>query len=279
MQIHIAPIGINTEHVIQWIKETTPIEKIWLIHSKQGKEDFPKIAKELSNKIKSFYEDCQIDVKIIENSFGIDDTMDKIQEIVFEEESTNPNIERKDFLINVTGGTNSMAAAAILSATLLGTKAHYIKDKRQDKKSKKFVIELPIPPLGIAKMNKTYQNVLEKISNGYFMYDKKNTGSNEKRGPGIITNKDLLKSMKWDKTVDSGKRIRKIGATNLRAIIKKLESLGYIRIIKGVPQMKKVSLGYGKYEWREGVNQAEVMYEITPLGKRQSKNIVMLDNF
>ena len=42
MVIHIAPVGKETEHVIQWLKEITPVEKVWLLHSKKGKFDFPK---------------------------------------------------------------------------------------------------------------------------------------------------------------------------------------------------------------------------------------------
>ena len=50
MVIHIAPIGIDIGHVIQWLKETPPVEKIWILHSKKSpQKDFPKIAKTLGN--------------------------------------------------------------------------------------------------------------------------------------------------------------------------------------------------------------------------------------
>jgi len=284
MVIHITLVGRETEHVIQWIKEVTPVEKIWLIHSKKGKFDFPKIVKELEKKIKSFYDDCEVNYKVIDDSFGLDDTMDAIDQIVsdeekYREENELSDIDRRDFVINVTGGTNAMAAAAIISATLLGTKAYYVKDKRQDPHSKKFVVELPIPPIGLAKMNETHKKVLEKISGGYFIMDRPDGKPKTKLGPGIIINRELLKKMGWDKKITTSKRVRKIGATNLRSIAKKLENLGYVKIIKGVPYIKKISLGYGKYDWKQVINEAEVMYEITPLGKRQAKNVLMLDEF
>ena len=72
MVIHIAPIGKETEHVIQWLKEITPVEKVWLLHSKKGKLDFPKRALELEKKIKSFYDDCDVQRKTINDSFGLD---------------------------------------------------------------------------------------------------------------------------------------------------------------------------------------------------------------
>ncbi|MHB8546667.1 MAG: HFX_2341 family transcriptional regulator domain-containing protein [Nitrosotalea sp.] len=278
MIIHIAPIGIETEHVIQWLKEVIPVEKVWLIHSKVGKIDFEKKAKELEKRIKSFYEDCEVKRKIINDPFNLDDTMDKIDEIVKEEEEENPDILRQNFVINVTGGTNAMAAASIISAMLLGAKAHYVKDKRQNPTARKFVTELPIPPIGLAKMNETQQKVLQEIANGYFVLKYPDGKIVSKRGPGVITNNGALEKMGWDKQINTGKRVRRLGATNMRSIAKKLEHLGYIKIIKGIPQFKKVSLGYEKYEWKEGINEAEVMYEITPLGRRQAKNSIMLDD-
>lgn len=278
MIVHIAPIGIETDHVIQWLKEAIPVEKVWLIHSKVGKIDFEKKAKELEKKIKSFYEDCEVKRKIIHDPFSLDDTMDRIDEIVKEEEEKNPDILRQNFLINVTGGTNAMAAASIISAMVLGTKAHYVKDKRQIPTARKFVTELPIPPIGLAKMNQTQQKVLQVIANGTFELKHPDGKIISKQGPGIITNNDALEKMGWHKQINTGKRVRRLGATNMRSVAKKLEGLGYIKIIKGVPYFKEVHLGYGKSEWKEKTNESEVMYEITVLGKRQAKNTIMLDD-
>ena len=35
MVVHIAPIGKETKHVEEWLREVTPVTKIWLIHSKK----------------------------------------------------------------------------------------------------------------------------------------------------------------------------------------------------------------------------------------------------
>jgi len=291
MQIHIAPIGNKTEHVIEWIKETPPVKKIWLIHSKKNKTqniDFPKKAKDCAKKIKSFYDDCEIKFAIIEDSLGIDDTMDKINEIVTNEEKENEKLlkegkideelSRKDFLINVTGGTNAVAAGAILSATLLGTRAHYIKNKSIEPNLETYLVDLPIPPLGILKMNETFLQVLKIIAKGNLIIKDPDGKTHLKKGPGVITNSDVLKEMSWDKVISTGKRNRKRGATNMRAIALKLKNLGYIRIIKGIPSVKQISFGHGKKEWQlvEG-DTGGVMYEITSLGRRQAKNALMID--
>ena len=52
MVVHIAPIGEHTEHVIEWIREVTPVTKIYLIHSKKTSEtNFAKKARDLEKKI------------------------------------------------------------------------------------------------------------------------------------------------------------------------------------------------------------------------------------
>ena len=51
MVVHIAPIGEHTEHVIEWIREVTPVTKIYLIHSKKTSEtNFAKKARDLEKK-------------------------------------------------------------------------------------------------------------------------------------------------------------------------------------------------------------------------------------
>lgn len=46
--------------------------------------------------------------------------MDAIHQIILEEEDKDPSLIRKDFSINITGGTNVMGAAALLSANRVG---------------------------------------------------------------------------------------------------------------------------------------------------------------
>ena len=49
MVVHIAVIGTETAHVIEWLRSGS-IEKIYLLHSKKTAEiDFPKKVRELEN--------------------------------------------------------------------------------------------------------------------------------------------------------------------------------------------------------------------------------------
>ena len=66
MKIFISPIGVTTEHVKGWLaEESRGVQILWLIHSKKGKTDFPKIAKKLKSDLKSAYPRLKIKLKTI----------------------------------------------------------------------------------------------------------------------------------------------------------------------------------------------------------------------
>ena len=168
MVVHIAPIGESTGHVLEWIREVTPVTKIYLIHSKKSKEtNFPKKARELEKDIHKIRPSAEVIMKVIGNSFNIDDTYFAIRDIINEEREEN-NIENYEIAINVSGGTNVMAAAAILAATMKCTKAYYVLDERKNPGQDNYVVELPIPLINTGRMNETQQKVLRLIAEGTF---------------------------------------------------------------------------------------------------------------
>ena len=271
MVVHISPIGRETKHVEEWLREITPVSKIWLIHSKKkdGDTDFANDARDLEKKLKNDYAGIQVEKYTIENPLVMDDTMDAITDIVSKEE----DVLRQEFAINVTGGTNVMAAGAILSAMFLGTKAFYVLNRKKNPGQKSYVEELPIPNIGIIKMNETQQRVLNIISKSYFKLRDPSSKTNkiiEEEGPGVISNEKLLQELKWTKVIKSGTRKRQQGATKLHAVIKKLLEKGYIEKKSGVPVMRKVGSGFVKQ-----IGQG-VIYKITAAGRRQAKNVIML---
>ena len=167
MPIHIAPIGEHTEHVIEWLRDPVmtnigALTKIYLIHSKKGKIDFPRKAKDLEKKIKSNYAGVEVIKRVIGNPLHIDDTLEEIIKIIYDE-LEDESIINKEIAINVTGGTNAMAAAAILAATMRGTKAYYVLDRRMNPRQKSYVEELPVPSIGVAEMNTNAKKVLDLI--------------------------------------------------------------------------------------------------------------------
>lgn len=278
MVIHIAPIGRETKHVEEWLREVTPVTKIWLIHSKKkdGTVDFTKNARDLAKKIKKDYAAVEVEQYVIDNPFGMDDTMDAITDIVSIEE----DVLRQEFAINVTGGTNVMASGAILSAMLLGTKAYYVLNRDKNPGQKSYVRELPIPSIGIVKMNDTQQKVLNIISESNFIVKYLKTRKVQyQEGPGVITNQELLDKLKMKKQIKYGTRKRQQGATKLTYVMAELKKKGYVEKIDGVEKCVKKTVivdGYTKEIFVIKINESKVKWKITPAGKRQARNAMML---
>lgn len=271
MPIHIAPIGEHTEHVIEWLRDPVmtnigALTKIYLIHSKKGKIDFPRKAKDLEKKIKSNYAGVEVIKRVIGNPLHIDDTLEEIIKIIYDE-LEDESIINKEIAINVTGGTNAMAAAAILAATMRGTKAYYVLDRRMNPRQKSYVEELPVPSIGVAEMNTNAQKVLDLIDDA----------SKEKLP---ITNQDILREMGWGEKIRNndipGMRNRQKGATTLASIVKNLEKDGYITIIKEVIEKRNVDDGASQYT-RKVRKRNQNRYEITSAGRRRVKDNWYID--
>ena len=56
-----------------------------------------------------------------------------IDKIVTDEMNLDVMLNPRDFAVNVTGGTNMIAAAATIAAILTGCKAYYVYDRRVEK--------------------------------------------------------------------------------------------------------------------------------------------------
>ena len=296
MVVHIAVIGTETAHVIEWLRSGS-IEKIYLLHSKKTAEiDFPKKARELDKQIKKLYPGVEIIKRVIENAFNLDDTQDAISEIFYYETKDN-KVQNQEITINVTGGTNVQGAAAVLSAFKHGTKADYILDRRINKNLDSYIVPLPIPSIGIVNMNKTQQEVLQLIFEGRFVRleqekvmdvetkkEKKITKSvYDDKATGKITNIQLLKTMQLDEIIPYGDgRTHKKGTAKIGGIVKELKNKGYIIIHHEIPALEKIplrkltknELSGGRYDTKK-ISISQVMYEITPAGRRQAKDAIM----
>ena len=295
MVVHIAVIGTETAHVIEWLRSGS-IEKIYLLHSKKTAEiDFPKKARELDKQIKKLYPGVEIIKTVIENAFNLDDTQDAISEIIYNERDNG--VLNQEIAINVTGGTNVQGAAAVLSAFKHGTKADYILDRRINKNLARYIVPLPIPSIGIVNMNKTQQKVLQLISESRFVrqivekvmdVETKKLKKNKKdvyddKITGKITNIQLLKTMQLDEIIPYGDgRTHKKGTAKIGGIVKELKNKGYIIIHHEIPALEKIplrkltknELSGGRYDTKK-ISISQVMYEITPAGRRQAKDAIM----
>ena len=125
MVIHITPIGIETAHVFEGIKEKQfgQPDKLYLLHSPNQKKQpgekrvaasnqFKKIALDIKNQLEGFVETYLIEI----NAFDMNSVWDGINKIIKDEFEKDESLTLKDFAINVTGGTNLMAVASTIAA-------------------------------------------------------------------------------------------------------------------------------------------------------------------
>ena len=234
MKIFIAPIGKTTEHVKGWLaEESRGVQILWLIHSKKGKTDFPKIAKKLKTDLKSAYPRLKIKLKTIDSALEIDSTMDAISEIIHKEMDDGNALLKSEFTLNITGGTNVMAAATMISATWYGTKAHYVLEPQtDDPNDKQYVLDLPVKTLGTAKTKDIQLKILKEINDSEYWIANTPEGISKKDREtikGSITRKELLIQVK-NFPEYKNKTVRLENSTKV------LEEAGYIESIKDVAQ-------------------------------------------
>jgi hypothetical protein len=220
MTIFIAPIGTHPDFVKTWLKEKgSDVTKLWLIHSPVGREDFPKKAKKLASELKKVY-DIEIKLKVMSDAFTIDPVMDAITEIINQEENDEP-MSRQEIVINITGGTNIVAAGAMNSATYYQTKCHYVLQRQDDDpKNKKLVREVPITPKLKSDLKASQLKVLKTISDSeVHLIPNTPKGLDSEIMPGCIDNQKLLENLGWEKK----EKGIKSGTTRLSEILKVLK--------------------------------------------------------
>ena len=312
MKIFISPIGVKTDHVKGWLaEESRGVQILWLIHSKKDKKnDFPKIAKKLKRDLESAYPRLKIKLKTIDSALEIDSTMDAIAEIIHKEMDDNDELLESDFTLNITGGTNVMAGATMISATWYGTKAHYVlKPQKGDPEDTQYVRDLPVKSIGTAKMKYNQLTILKMIDESNYYIQNTPEGISQEDidiTKGSITRKNLLTKIECeDYKKKNNKKI--LNKRSLETIAKALEKDGYIESIKDVEQYvyvnklgKEKILGENtitqknnnKYsieietpkgvefiEWplKTRIDGSQLRYETTPAGKRAAREAIMFD--
>ncbi len=309
MTIFISPIGNRTDHVKGWLaEESRGVHTLWLIHSKKGEIDFVKIAKKLAADLKSAYPRLKIKLKSIDSAFEIDPTMDAISEIINKEMDDNNALIQNEFTLNITGGTNVMAAATMISATWHGTKAHYVLEpQKNDPIDKQYVLNLPIKSVNMARTNKKQLSILKIISKSNYYIENTPEGIEPKIIEGSITRQNLLE--KLNNLKEKKKTNKQTSKTKVRLeyVVKELEKARYIEKIGFIEHYvykdkngyqkilekntavqkknKKLSVGIQTQKGLEFVdwpleikrNEKLSRYQITPAGKRTARDAYMFD--
>ena len=256
MVIHIALVGKETGQVLPGLKEIIPAEKLYLLHSPNTERiKFADKARQLKKEVEKRF--CEtILVKI--DAFEMMNILETIDRIVSDEiKKSNYSLDTIDFAVNVTGGTNIMAAGATLGAMLTGTKAYYVQDSRIGPKRKKYAEFLPIPPINIIRsLSKTHQKILQTLEKGSFEWK----GEKQK---GVMKNKDLEKKLN-------------MRTSSLNSAIKELVKKRFVETERGVPviRYKKGSLDQKPIQV-EDVLENQMLVKITDLGNIQARKASM----
>jgi hypothetical protein len=250
MVIHIIPIGVNTEHVQEGLKEITPVSKVYLLHSKNDKK-FKGLteAKKLKKDLESHFGPIVLEEI---DAFEISSVYLKIQEIVKKELKTRDGgvLIKSDFAVGITGGTNPMACGAIIGATLEGVDAYYVRNRNFEPNREFYVEKLPLPSKAmILRVQGLQLEILKKLSKGSYEDYQGNVTDGMMRRTILLNELGISPN-----TLNSAIRVLKT-----KELVKQYDE-GMVRKIKeGL---------YGKPEYVD-VMQKFVRYEITDHGKYQ----------
>ena len=204
--IQLSLVGRTPAVVEEGFRKSLP-QKLYIVHTKDESDySFEQEAKKLKTKIEVKYKITAHLLKV--GAFDMDQIIDTILTTIDNEREENPSLTKKDFVINITGGTNLMAAAASTAAYFSGSRVFYVMDSSKFR-GDDLVKELPIPPRlennNRGKTSFTTAIVLEKIQN----FKK-------------CTNHMLLKAIQQDRRCKRKQRIeyhlRKLAENNLISI-------------------------------------------------------------
>ena len=188
--IQIALVGITPIVVEEGLKKAMP-DKLFIIHTKDESEyKFEKEAKKLKKKIEDLYKVPTILLKV--DAFDMDEIIRTILTTI-QKERKKSGLTKKDFIINLTGGTKLMVAAASTAAYLAGSRVFYVMDSSKYR-GEDVVKELPMParPEDDARGNTSRSTaiILEKI-----------------KKLGKCTNQMLLDAMRSDPRLKKNQRL------------------------------------------------------------------------
>jgi nucleoside-diphosphate-sugar epimerase len=165
MSVQLSLIGKTPVVVKEGLTKSMP-NKLYIIHTKDERDyNYEQQAKNLKKQI----EDEQgIIVDLLKvDAFDLEQIINTILTTIHDEREKNPSLSKRDFVINITGGTNLMAAAASTAAYFSGSRVIYAMD-RSKYRGDDPVKELPMPPRpendNRGRASLTTAIILEKIS-------------------------------------------------------------------------------------------------------------------
>ena len=212
MHVYIATIGKNIEPVTKAVNAIPGIDIAYLIYS----EKFAAEKDEACKILEAF----NIEVKSIESS-GFD-----FQEVSTAINRAHDETFEKDtkYSINITGGTNLMAAAACVAAFILDAKVYYVENDPSKSVSEQ-VKEIPIPRvLDINKLTEKDRTILTFVEEN-------------SRGDKKTSNAEIASELNLDKQ-------------NVGYHLKRLQNTGLVVVEKGKDEDRRRNWVYVTKEGR-----------------------------
>lgn len=160
MHIHIASVGGGTDNVVIGFNAVSAIDKLYLLASGQRRHS----AEDLEKKMVRLGIECHT---IVVSGFNFQEIVDAIYGIYGE------NADKRDvrYTINITGGTNLMAAAACSTAFFIKAEIYYVmydrekaeRGEEQDPVEER-VIRIPTPKIpNVNGLGPVTREILEYI--------------------------------------------------------------------------------------------------------------------
>ena len=155
MSTHIALIGKTEDPVLKGYQHYGGIRRLYLLHSPDDEEfKFRGLALGVKKRLEGTGFDGVVLKQI--NAFDMNDIISTIIGIVDQ--------EKPPYFVNITGGTNLMAGAALSASFFIGARAYYVLGKKGTKPSEAEVIELPVPNIPYYRtIEKTQLRVLKTL--------------------------------------------------------------------------------------------------------------------
>jgi hypothetical protein len=135
---------------------------LYILHTKNESDySYELEANALKAKIEGEY---NIHVELLKiDAFDMEEIIKTILDIIVKEKKMDSTLIKKDFAINITGGTNLMVSAASTAAYLAGAKLYYVMDSSKYRGDTP-VKELPLPTNDTrVNTSRTTAIILEKI--------------------------------------------------------------------------------------------------------------------
>ena len=295
---HIMLIGQRTENVVYASSDVglSPKRRIYLIHSPNQKKasDVPKplplkkYAQETKKKIEAGNPATTVILKELgKNGAFNEETISIIKNIVDEEKRMEDWISPKQICINITGGTNMMAACASLAAMFNNTQAYYVKDRNfaQNRELRTLISKIGLAALqNKNELTEEEKEILYQIKNNTFHWDKPEETATADQGSNTITNYTINESIKnsiWSVGQNISEMIEhkklksmfpEIPPTTLTNRLKDLEQRGMIIITRGIPTITNPQRR-NRYFYREyvisGTTFTKSLIQLTERGRSE----------